>query len=300
MSTRPLSRRRFLRISAAVPLCGLSRNALAAASTTSWRGQALGAQAQIIVAGLDPAEAAPVFAQVRDEIARLETILSLYRPHSELSRLNATGALMSPSADLLEVLSLSKSVWQASGGSFDPTIQPLWIARALGEPAPAPSGDFGDVVFSAKAARLKPGSALTLNGIAQGYITDRVAELLRRLGLQNVIVDAGEQRAWGSRPEGGAWRVGIADPSGTVVRNLTLKDRALATSSSRGTVLTDGRGHIIDARSGLSAQLWNTLSVTHETAALADALSTAACCLNTQETEAMLGHFPSASLAYRG
>lgn len=299
--TQPMiSRRRFLKISAAVPVTGLSTKALAAGPVAQWQGRALGAQAQIILSGLDQAEAMPFFAQVQNEVARLEDIFSLYQPYSELRRLNATGLLLSPAPELLEVLSLSKAVWQASLGAFDPTIQPTWVARASGAEVPLQLDDFGDVDFSMRAVRLKPEAALTLNGIAQGYITDRVAGLLRGQGMTDLIVDAGEQRALGERQQGRSWQVGVADPLGNLLTRLTLQDRALATSSPEGTLLSEKMGHIIDPRTGYMAAGCNTVSICHESAAVADALSTAACCLTEQELAEMLKQFSKAEVVYRG
>jgi len=292
-------RRRFLQIAAGVPFVGLSAQAVSAAPVARWQGVALGADAQIILAGLEREAAAPLFAQVRDEIARLEGIFSLYQPGSAVSQLNRSGRLFDPPAELLELLSLSRSVWTASVGAFDPGVQPLWQAMAMGKAAPARTGDFGDVLFSEKKIELRAGQALTLNGIAQGYITDRVADLLRGQGLTDLVVDAGEQRAVGQRSGGGPWKVGIAAPGGQLVAQLALRDRALATSSPLGSLVAPGQGHIIDPRTGLSSSRWHTVSVTHDRAAVADALSTAACCLNEAEIDEMIRQFPGAGLAYR-
>ncbi|WP_432817453.1 FAD:protein FMN transferase [Sulfitobacter sp. JB4-11] len=300
MTQTGFSRRRFLQITAAAPIMGMSLPAQAAAPVARWQGVALGAASQIILLGLSEGEAATVFAHVRAEIARLEGIFSLYQPQSALSRLNVAGRLDRPAPELLEVLSLSQGVWQASQGAFDPTVQPLWRARAMGEVEAAPVGDFADLRFTADRVVMKPGMALTLNGIAQGYITDRVAALLRAEGLRDLVVDAGEQRALGERPGGGAWRMGVADPGGRLLTELSLRDRALATSSPRGTVLPGGQGHILDARTGEAAQMWQTVSVTHDAAAVADALSTAACCLSVAESAAMLAQFGGAEIVYRG
>lgn len=300
MTHKRISRRRLLQISAAVPLTGLGSRAAFAAPVARWQGWALGAQAQIVLAGLSRQDAAPVFALVRDEIARLEQIFSLYQPQSSLSQLNAQGRLLHPAPELLEVLSLSRAVWLASEGAFDPGIQPLWQARAKGDsPEPRP-GDFGNLRFSSSAVVMRPGAALTLNGIAQGYITDQVAAVLKAQGLQDLVVDAGEQRALGERPDGGGWRVGIAAPTGAVVAQVSLRDRALATSSPTGTLFPDGQGHILDPVTGQSATGWGTVSVMHDSAAVADALSTAACCLDGPRTAAMLRHFDGAELAFQG
>ncbi|MDW3225753.1 MAG: FAD:protein FMN transferase [Paracoccaceae bacterium] len=298
MTQHGLSRRRVLQIAAALPVVGLSTRAKASAPAAYWRGVALGASSQIVLAGLTQGEAAPVFAQVRDEVSRLEGIFSLFQRRSALSLLNQTGHLDAPAPELLEVLSLSQSVWNASCGAFDPTIQPTWQARSRGA-NPAPHRSFSDLRFNATKVTLALGMALTFNGIAQGYITDRITALLSRAGLVDAVVDAGEQRATGQRPDGGPWRVGIANPAGVLLKQVSLRDRSLATSSSYGTRLAGGAGHIIDARDGLPATRWSTVSVMHDSAALADALSTAACCLSVGETDAMLTHFRDARLILR-
>ena len=54
--------------------------------------------------------------------------------------------------------------------------------------------------------------ALTLNGIAPGYMTDRIVELLKNEGLDHALVDLGEIRVIGSRADREPWRAGIRDP----------------------------------------------------------------------------------------
>ena len=61
---------------------------------------------------------------------------------------------------------------------------------------------------------LRPGTALTLNGIAQGYVTDRIVDPLRR-GIERCLVDLGETRGAGARPDGRGWQVGIKDRNAT-------------------------------------------------------------------------------------
>lgn len=294
-----VTRRRVLQMCAAVPFAGLGKKAIAAAPVARWQGVALGAQAQVILAGVTQDEAAPVFSALRDEIARLEGIFSLYQSRSSISRLNANGSLKRPEPELLEVLSLSRRVWLASQGAFDPTVQSLWSALAEQGQNPVGKGDFGDLRFSADEVVLKQGMSVTLNGIAQGYITDRVTALLRKQGLGNVAVDAGEQRVSGTRPDGRDWRLAVVNKQGDMVRQLSLRDHALATSSPLGTRLPGGAGHILDPRSGRPARIWETVSISHHNAAVADALSTASCCLERGEINVMLSQFKGAKVEYQ-
>jgi thiamine biosynthesis lipoprotein len=131
--------------------------------------------------------------------------------------------------------------------------------------------------------------AMTLNGIAQGYIADRVTRLFEAEGLTEILVDAGELRAAGGMPGGGDWPVEL--PGG---RRTGLRDRALATSAPLGTAFdAEGRvGHILDPRSGRPAPASGpSVTVAAPTAALADALSTALCLLGDREGEVALGAF---------
>jgi thiamine biosynthesis lipoprotein len=143
--------------------------------------------------------------------------------------------------------------------------------------------------------------ALTLNGIAQGYVADRVAALLRAEGLTDVLVNTGEMRALGGHPDGGAWPVSFDDGRGRPAGSMELRDAALASSAPLGTAFdAEGRvGHILDPRSGRpAASAWRLVSVTARTAALADGLSTALCLMTRAEIDGTLAHFPDARLAY--
>lgn len=288
-----LSRRRFLIISAA---CAATP---AMASDTHWRGTALGAAASLRLVGLTDAEAAPIIAAVEGEVTRLEDIFSLYRPQSQLSRLNRDGVLTAPAPELLKVLSLSSALHQASGGAFDPSIQPLWSALATragpGDLATARAAvGWERVSFDAASVRLPvPGqSALTLNGIAQGAITDRIAALLRGFGLRDVLVDMGEVAAMGTRGDGAPWKVGLAAPDQRVLKRVALRDRAVATSSSLGTRLGRGFGHIITLDGPANRD--RTVSVSTPDAVVADGLSTAICAASDSQAAEIARHFPQA------
>lgn len=291
-----LTRRRFIAISAAlVPSMALSK----APDIHTETGIALGARVTLRIQHPD---APRVAALAMDEIWRLEGIFSLYKPDSSLSRLNRHGALTAPPFELLECLSLAGSVHHASGGRFDPTVQPLWSAQAtaLERGTPLTGSEratilarigWHHVTLSAEAITLDPGTALTLNGIAQGYIADRVAALLARHGLTRALIDTGEMVAL----PGGSWPVRL--PSGNT---FTLQDRALATSSPLGmTFGGDGvTSHILNPATGRPAlPHWETVTVSAPSAAMADAVSTAACLLETQaEARALCDRVPGTTL----
>ncbi len=304
-----LTRRRFLSISAAA-FATAGTGMASAAPVARWGGIALGASASLQLAGISLGEAEPIFADIRRELDRLEAIFSLYRSDSEIMRLNASGKLEAPSADLLAVLSTCASLRGATEGAFDPTVQPLFsaVAHAAGK-GRSPSPDeiaaarslvgWDGVSFDTTAVTLaRKGAALTLNGIAQGYVTDRIAALLRAHGLTDILVDMGEVAAMGRNAGGELWRAGIADPAGTVLKRLVLTDRALATSSPKGTLLSreDETGHIFDPASGGEASARALVAVSARRAELADGLSTALCVTPADRSDAVLRRFPEARI----
>lgn len=303
------TRRRFLTIVAGAGAGLALGGAATAAPLARWQGVALGARATIALAHPD---ADRLIDAARAEIARLEGFFSLYRPDSALMRLNAEGALDAPPLELVELLSLARRIHRATGGAFDPSVQPLWTLHASHAAAGTRPGEH-DIAAARKAIGFdavriaadriafdRPGMALTLNGIAQGFIADRVTALLAAEGLPGALVEAGEIRALGERPDGGAWPVGIADGTGGTARQIGLRDRALATSAPRGTLLDpEGQtGHIFDPATGLPAGRWQRVSVTARSAAVADGLSTGFCLMPAAAIEAALTHFPDARLEH--
>ena len=296
----PLTRRRFVRIAASVASLGLAGATGARAFGASqpapltWKGLVLGNLASIEIAHSDKARASRLLALAQEEIARLEMVLSLYRPDSALSRLNDRGVLRDPPLDLVQVLAEARHIGDITGGAFDVTVQPLWKTYAghFAVPGASPAGPDPDAIGRAmqhvgyKAIEVEPsvvglrrrGMALTLNGIAQGYITDRIAELLRNEGLDDVLVDLGEIRAQGTRAGSEPWRAGIEDAGRTgIVAEVPLHNQALSTSGSYG-FRFDPAGcfhHIFDPRSGACPQLHASVSVVAARSTIADALATA-------------------------
>ena len=281
-----MNRRRFLTLTAAAlaPLPGHAE------TVTAWEGTGLGTSLSLRLRGAAPHHARQTFARVEAEITRIESLASLYRD-SALTRLNRDGHLAWPSPDLVDLLTLAGQVHRATGGAFDPTVQPLWLALAQGTDTEAARALIGwdRIRLTPEEIRLDPGQALTLNGIAQGWAADRIAALLRAQGFTEALVDMGELAALGQR----GWPAVIADPDGATLAETRLANRALATSSPRGT-LVNGQPHILGPQG--QPLLCKTVSVSAPSAAVADALSTAFCLMERPAIDAALAQFPDASL----
>lgn len=306
-----VSRRRFLAITAAATAAGAlpAFANVTVMPTISWRGVALGAEATLTLLHPDAVAAHAAIDAALAEVARLEQIFSLYREDSALQRLNRNGRLDEAPVDLVTLLSQALRLAKETNGAFDPSLQPLWalyadhFSRRDAEPV-GPSKealraalervDWRNVELRAGCINfLKSGMAITLNGIAQGYITDKVGALLKSQGFDHVLVNMGEQLVLGPKWNGGAWSIGIADPADTSRRmtEVSITSGAVATSSSCG-FRFDQAGrftHILDPHTGAPAQQWASISVFAESAAVADGLSTALAVLPIAQAARLLG-----------
>src|SRR5258707_15135347 len=245
-------------------------------------------------------------------MARYEGIFSLYRQGSEISRLNAAGALRRPSADLRGFVEESRRFGVLSAGAFDISVQPLWrlyeahfwshsgvqqdiearardVAREL--------VDFRNVDIGAThIAFARAGMGITLNSLAQGFITDSIADLLRNEGFESAVVDLGEFRTIGRHPEGHPWRIGIRNgmAAGGIARTVELEDMALAVSGGYGTTFDPtGRFHnIFDPHTGASANGLVDVAVIGPRATATNGLSTAICVAGEDRAPALLAAYP--------
>lgn len=290
-----ITRRRLIMITAGCALAASPALAQAAVGAR-WRGIALGAEADLRIVGMPRRDGEHLLALARAEITRLEKQFSLYRSDSALVNLNTAGMLRDPSPDMLALMSLSDSIHRVSGGIFDPSIQPLWAAHAehggrppayVLEKVLAQTG-WDNVSVTEDRIGLPVGGAITLNGIAQGYITDKVTALLKSEGLQTGVVEVGEISTVGAKPGGGAWPVLLKAPGERRPdTEITLEDMAVATSSVEGSMIGPTT-HILDPRTGrTSIPRWQRVSIIHRSAAVADGLSTAGTLMNEAELRSL-------------
>ena len=303
-------RRRFITLTAAAGAALMVGRAGAASPGFQWRGNALGADASLQLYGVSERTGRNLVVECLAEVERLEAVFSLYRQDSSLSRLNREGRLDDAPMELVELLSLSRRCSEVSGGAFDVTIQPLWALYAdhFSKPGADPKGPSEEAVVQARrlvdwrgvaidAGRVslaRPGMAVTLNSVGQGYVTDKVAELLRRRGMGHVLVDMGEINCIGTRPDGSPWQVALEQGG-----SLPVSDRAVATSSPEGTRFSPYCHHIFDPRTGRSSTAAAPVSVVAGTATRANAVSTAICAGGGGLAKAMITWMPDARIYRR-
>ena len=254
-------------------------------------GRALGADVSILALHEDQAVAAKAIDAAFAEIETIESVMSLYRPDSQVSRLNDKREFLKPHPYMVQVLRKANAVSAASNGAFDVTVQPLWTLYANSAATghmPGPGDidrvrrhvDWRQVEVADDRIRLKgEGTAVTLNGIAQGFAADRVLAALAANGVRHALVNTGEIGTLGRRDDGERWTVGVRDPrhGDALIRRIALDDRCVATSGDYETVFTPDyvNHHIFDPHTGRSPQAFQSVTVLARTGLEADALSTA-------------------------
>lgn len=306
-----MTRRRFITfVAAAAGLPLLLKAGGSQAKSVRWDGTALGAPASIQLFHTDEAQARAAITAGLSELKRLEAIFSVYRADSSISMLNREGVLENAPDDFIAMLTHALSLAKISGGVYDPTIQPVWqtyfrhFTSSNPDPAGPPSRELGvalalvdwrAVEVDAGRSRVsfaRPGMGLTLNSGAQGYITDRVTDVLRAHGFDRMLVDMGEPRALSTKPDGSAWRIGIANPAnpGNTVVTLDVVDKCVSTSGGYGTLFDDAGifTHIIDTHTGRTAPAMLGVSVVADTGIVADGLSTAMLMAPVERRQAIL------------
>ena len=235
-----------------------------------------------------------------DEVARLDGILSDYRPETELARLSAASPTAGPlpvSDELWEVLVRAVEFREGSDGAFDPTVGPLttlWrqarrsgtlpIEEKLAAARSAVGRDLLKLVASPRGVHLtRPAMRLDLGGIGMGFAIDKVLRLLALRGITSALIDAsGDVGASGPPPESDGWKVAIDPIPGTPAAtsgHVVLAHAAITTSGdARQAVEIGGRrySHVVDPRTGLGIPGPAAVTVIAPDATAADALATAA------------------------
>jgi FAD:protein FMN transferase len=252
-----------------------------------------------------------------DEVDRLEDQLTVFRPDSEVSRLNQTAADNPVAVEkrLFQLLELAAELARDTEGAFDiatGALTRVWgfYRRSAQVPSPEELAEvmtrvgIKHVVLDGRRQRiryLRPGLEINLGSIGKGYALDRAAELLRHnWPAGSALLHGGHSSVYalGNGPGNGrGWRVGIRHPWDPERRLaiVHLQDRALGTSAATFQHLEyHGRklGHILDPRTGWPAEGVASASVVAPTGAEADALATAFFVLGIEKAKTYCENHP--------
>ncbi len=245
-----------------------------------------------------------------EQIKMLEAELTRHNSAAPLMQLNQSGRLLDAPQSLIHVVQRAKRIHSLTAGAFDMTVAPL---LNLYRDAQNTNGGISldkQAVLSAKELmqadqvfvgqdhiRLgRSGMALTLDGIAKGYIADMASEVLTKNGINNHLVNAGgDIRSQGQKDANTPWRIAIENPArdGSFVTSLDLYG-AIATSGSYE-MYYDASGehhHLIDPVHKQSPQHTMSVTVSAPTALEADALATALSVLPVREALTLVQSLP--------
>ena len=252
----------------------------------------------IVVYGPDAKQLPLIVNAALDEVDRIDSLMSNYKPESALSRINreASKAPVLVEPELFNFIQLCVQYSQESEGAFDITVGPLmkawgffrgegripwtvelWnILRKVG---------YGHLVLDPNERTIRfdrSGMELDLGGIAKGYAVDRVVSLLKEYNIKRAFVSAGGSTVYGlgSPPDSDGWEVNIRDP---IYPNdphkragvATLRNRSLSVSGNyekffrvRGVTYS----HIMDPRTGRPVENMLSVAVLTDTGVDGDAL----------------------------
>jgi FAD:protein FMN transferase len=244
------------------------------------------------------------------EVERLEAQLSLYRPTSEIARVNALAARervrVSPS--VFGLLRHSRQLQAESGGAFDITVAPLvrcWgFMHGTGRvPEPAEIEEarkrsgMAHVILDEENYSVRfdqEGVMIDLGAIGKGYAIDCAAETLREAGVTSALLHGGTSTVYGigTPPDAEGWKIAIAPAPDEPLRQtmVLLRDNALSISAVWGRSFeTDGKkfGHVIDPRTGWPVNNAVQAAVVLPSATETDALSTALLVMGLEGHEAI-------------
>ena len=290
-----------------------------ALSRIEWRAVGTTCTAAATAGPADRARARAALSAARGEVAACERELSRFLPDSDLSRLNgADGDWTHVGERLLDALRVAVRAREATGGRFDPTVLPALVAAGydrsfeLLEERPAARADGWragariDLDERHSRARLEAGAAVDLGGIGKGYAAGRAlaAMLSFAPSLRGGLVDLGGDIAVrGEAPEGGAWRIAVADPRhpGASLAVLSLDDGGVATSGRDARRFGPGGSlhHLIDPETGEPAFAGPlTVTVVGRDAAEAEMHATALAIAGPGEARAHVESRPGVSALY--
>lgn len=235
-----------------------------------------------------------------DWFRRVEACCSRFDPRSELMQLSAQiGATLPVSEMLYEIVQFALAVAEETGGAFDPTVGCDMETRGFNrehrtrnivhtplEPAEGVSYRDVDLDPDRRTIALARPLILDLGAVAKGFAIDMAARELRP--FDDFAIDAGgDLYLGGHSPAGTPWSVGIRHPrrDRQLIETLRVSDAAVCTSGDyeRTTADTLDGHHILDPRTGKSANALASVTVVAPTAMAADALATAAFVLGPRD-----------------
>lgn len=245
--------------------------------------------------GPDPELAAAAIRRAYARMAQAVAVLTRFDPDGPVGKLNRLGHLDNPPSDLRDVVRRSLEISALTDGDFDISVLPvLNLLESLQRPAVLEDSDraaiaardrlidYRHIALDEHGLRfVRPGMAVTLDGLAKGYVIDQGIAALRAAGVDHALIDAGgDLRAIAPRATDRQWRVGIIHPfdANRIAAVVALRNGSLGTSGNYRIFYSADRTlfHVIDPHTGYSPLNYSSVTVMAEDSTDADAMSVAA------------------------
>ena len=256
----------------------------------------LGSPLEITVVAKDTIQGNQYIDLAITEVKRIEYLISDWIPSTQISQVNKNAGSKPVKVDkeVFDLVGRAIKVSQITSGAFDisyASMDKIWKFDGSMKAMPTEEAikksvskiGYKNIILDTKEQTIflkNEGMKLGLGGIGQGYIADKVKELLFSKGCNSGIVNvSGDINAWGRQPDGNPWTVGIVNPlnKNKVFATFPLEDSAVETSGNyEKYVIFNGirYSHIIDPRTGYPAQGVVSVSVFAKQTEIADALAT--------------------------
>ncbi|MBU4311027.1 FAD:protein FMN transferase [bacterium] len=232
------------------------------------------------------------FTAAFNEIRRVEKLMDVHNPESEISRINRLGSkeAIKVSKEIFGVLKEALEYSRLTSGAFDVSIRPLshlWGEKGKLKEVPEVREieerlllvNYKNIILNERNQTVefkREGMAIDLGGVAKGYALDCAIMVLKERGVKEALINAGgDIRVTGKRN----WRVGLQHPrkEDEVLAIIKLKDQAIATSGDyQRYFIKEGKRyhHIINPETGYPAVECMSVTIIGPSAIQTDILAT--------------------------
>ena len=275
---------------------------------------AMGSELHLTAWTTDDAAAQSAFDDAFREFDRLDLLMSVWKPNSDVMKINGAAGdhAVAVDKDVREILHIANQISVWTSGAFDVTfgaLNDVWkFDQDQDNSIPSADAIRARLAFvDYRAIKIddvrgavflkRKGMRINLGGIGKGYAVDHAVEILRRHGLRDFMIQAGGDMYVAGRRGDRPWKLGIADPRGThdPFATVELTNSTFSTSGDyERAFVKDGRRyhHIIDLHTGEPARASRSVTLVTDRAVVADALAKGVFILGPAAGMALLERVP--------
>lgn len=245
-----------------------------------------------------------------DEVDRLSKLLSRHDASTPIAHLNQTGKLAAAPPEVMDVVSRALHFNRVTNGAFDITVQPVvdLYKNSFAAGRKPTEGEITALLPQIGSEHVsisnnsisfqRQNMGITLDGIAPGYIVDRVSALLAKLGINNHLINcSGDIRTSGSAGNAKQWTVAIQDPNHQRAYPdiVHMGTGAVSTSGSYEIFYDKEKTfhHIVTPKTGHSPMLATSVTTSATSLMEADALATGMMIMTPAESLKLVAKQPN-------